>query len=238
MIKTKTCSKCHKTKPLDEFHNDKKAKDGRASHCKICVKKYYQEHQEELKEYEIKYRKEHREERKEYKRKYRQKNKEKIAEGNKKYYQEHKEEIRKRTGQLPMNKNKSCSSYLGVYIAERLCRHLFKDVEVMPYGNTGYDIVCNKGKLIDVKSSTTHLRHSKYPFWAFRIDYNKIADFFILVVFDNRTDLNPLHIWMIPGKEINDKSGKSIRPSTIHKWSQWERSAEEVQMCCDIIKDE
>ena len=137
-----------------------------------------------------------------------------------------------------MYENKLCSAYLGVVIAERLCRHLFKDVEIMPYGNTGYDIVCNKGKKIDVKASCMTLHHNKYLRWKFRIDHNTIADFFILVAFDNLTDLNPLHLWMIPGKEINNKSGKSIRPSTLHKWSQWERDINDAQLCCTEMKIE
>lgn len=206
MIRTKKCNKCGKTKSIDEFNKDKNKKDGRGSHCKRCNKKYRKEYREE--------------------------NREKLNKKSRKYSQEHKDKIRKQQGHISMHENKLCSSYLGVFIAERLCKHLFKNVEVMPYGFPGYDIVCNRGKKIDVKSSTTHSRHSKYPFWTFHIDYNKIADFFILVAFDDKEDLNPLHMWMIPGKEINHRSGKSISLSTIHKWSRWERSIEEVQMCC------
>ncbi|MCK4668298.1 hypothetical protein KAU33_16215 [Candidatus Dependentiae bacterium] len=154
----------------------------------------------------------------------------------KKYHQEHKDERRKRMGYQSMEENKSCSQYLGIVIAERLCRHLFKNVQVMPNNHSGFDIICNKGKLIDVKSAITTLSRGKYPQWAFTINYNKTADFFILVAFDNRKDLNPLHLWMIPGKEINNNSGKSIRPSTIHKWDKWERSIEEVQMCCADLR--
>lgn len=35
---TKVCTKCNKTKPLDEFHRNKNSKDGRVCHCKPCVK--------------------------------------------------------------------------------------------------------------------------------------------------------------------------------------------------------
>lgn len=163
----------------------------------------------------------------------------------KKYYQEHREQrkdyyekvVRKRMGHLPMCENKKCSSYLGVVIAERLCRHLFKDVEVMPYGNTAYDIVCNRGKKIDVKSSTMTLQHNKYPRWAFKINLNTTADYFILVAFDNRSDFNPLHMWMIPGSEVNKQTKASIRPSTLHKWSRWERDIKDAQLCCVEMKE-
>ena len=162
------------------------------------------------------------------------------------YHQEHKEERkeevlkrqRQRYGHISMYENKSCPAYLGIVIGERLCRHLFKDVEVMPYGNTGYDIICNKGKKIDVKSSCIRFNNGKYPRWAFEIDHNKMADFFILVAFDNRRNLNPLHLWMIPGNEINENSSKTICPSTIDKWSQWERDIKDAQLCCTEMKKE
>ena len=158
-----------------------------------------------------------------------------VSEHGKIYRQIYSEEISIRKGCIPLGKNKFCASYLGVVIGERLCRHLFKDVEVMPYGHSGYDIICNKGKKIDVKAAYVSLNHGN-SVWSFRIKHNKIADFFILVAFDNRTDLNPLHLWMIPGKEINKNSGKSIRPSTLHKWSQWEKDIDSVKLCCNDLR--
>lgn len=210
-LSSKTCPKCGETKLFGEFHKDKSRKDGKFPHCRECVK------EGNKKDYQI-----HREERKEY---------------NRNYKREHKDEIRKQQGHLPMYENKLCSSYLGVVIAERLCRHLFKDVEVMPYGNTGYDIVCNKGMKIDIKSATMTLQKSKHPQWGFNIDHNTIADFFILVAFDNLTDLNPLHLWMIPGKEINNNSSKTIRSSTVHKWDKWKRDIKDAQLCCTEMKN-
>ena len=45
-MKTKTCTKCGETKPVSEFYKHKRAKDGLASHCKVChnasVKAYRQ----------------------------------------------------------------------------------------------------------------------------------------------------------------------------------------------------
>jgi hypothetical protein len=34
---TRRCSKCHQDKPLDEFHRDARASDGRTTTCKKCV---------------------------------------------------------------------------------------------------------------------------------------------------------------------------------------------------------
>ena len=135
-----------------------------------------------------------------------------------------------------MYENKFCASYLGVAIAERLCRHLFKDIEVMPYGNPKFDFICNKGKKIDVKSSCTRLRDKKHQYWKFNINCNVIADFFIFIAFDNVEDLNPLYLWMIPGHKINDKASKSIRLTTIHKWDEWKMDIKDAQTCCAEMK--
>lgn len=37
---TKTCSKCHQTKPVSKFSKNKHAKDGRTYVCKKCINKY------------------------------------------------------------------------------------------------------------------------------------------------------------------------------------------------------
>ena len=205
--KTKICSKCGVGKPLDEFHKQKGGKDGKRGDCKDCFN-----------ETSRKYHREHREE---------------INKKGREYYRKVDSH---RRGHLSMYENKFCAQYLGVVIGERLCRHLFKDVEVMPYGNTGYDIICNKGKLIDVKTSSTLLQKGKYSHWGFHIKHNAVADFFILVAFDNRTNLNPLYLWMIPGKEVNNQSGIQISPSTIHKWDKWKRDINDAQLCCTEMK--
>ena len=211
MNHTKTCSKCHKTKPLDDFRKSKKGKYGKRSDCKKCEKdynrKYYEKHPEERKKQ------------------------------SKKYRESHVDEIRERKGVTSMCENKSCPQYLGIVIGERLCRHLFKDVKVMPYGFPGYDIICNKGKLIDVKTACiTFAKNGKRPHWQFRIKKNKTADFFILVAFATRTDLNPLYMWVIPGREINYKTKTTISSSTIHKWDEWKKDIKDAKLCCAEIK--
>lgn len=208
MNSTKICSKCHETKPLDEFHKDNHAKDSKHPHCKKCRSKQTK-----------KYNRDHREERKE---------KQRI------WYENG---GRQKGGHLSMYENKLCASYLGIVIGERLIRHLFNDVQVMPFGFSGYDFICNKGKKVDVKTACITLAdEDKYPRWAFAINRNTAADFFILVAFDNLTDLNPLHIWMIPGQEINNQTKASISLSIVHKWDQWKRDINDAQLCCSEMK--
>ena len=131
-----------------------------------------------------------------------------------------------------MSENKECASYLGVFVAERVLSHVFKDVEVMPYGNPGYDIVCNKGKLIDVKCACL----GKGGRWVFNIRRNIVADYFLCLAFDNRDDLNPEHTWLIPGDIVNHLKGTGISPITIHKWDEYKIDVDKVSACCDVMR--
>lgn len=241
----KICSKCGISKPLDNFYKHKDGKDGRRPDCKECVKKrsekYYQEHRDEVLKYSRNYGQEHREGIRDYNKNYYQEHREELIEQTSEYREEHKEHLascaRKRMGYLSMYENKLCAAYLGIVIAERLVRHLFNDVKVMPNNHSGYDFICNKGMKIDVKSSSTLLNHGKNPYWHFNIDHNTAADFFILVAFDNRIDLNPLHLWMIPGKELNNQGSASIALSRIHKWDKWKTNIKDAQICCAELKE-
>jgi len=55
----KTCSKCGKTKPLEDFHRDKGMPDGRRGDCKTCnckkARSYYHETKETRNEYSRRY---------------------------------------------------------------------------------------------------------------------------------------------------------------------------------------
>ena len=129
--------------------------------------------------------------------------------------------------------NTECSMYLGVDIAENVLSKVFNDVEIMPPNNPGYDFICNKGKKIDVKSACPRKKDTT---WNFTIKYNTIADYFLCIAFDNREDLNPLHIWLIPGNLVNKNSGKTISKSTFHKWDKYELDITKTIECCDHIK--
>lgn len=220
---TKTCSKCDISKPLDEFHKGKGGKYGRRSDCIECNNKK-----------SINYYRNHREESEERAKKYYQNHREKISKQSKIRYENGGRESQ---GHISMHKNKLCSAYLGIVIGERLIRHLFKNVKVMPHGNPKFDFICGKDFKIDVKTACITLNRG-YPQWTFGINHNTIADFFIFVAFDNRTYLNPLHLFMIPGNEINNQGSISSTPSRIHKWDKWKRDIKDAQLCCFEMKNE
>lgn len=140
----------------------------------------------------------------------------------------------RKQGARPYNENKECSSYLGCHIAERVLSHVFKNVEKMPYGNPGFDFICNQGKLIDVKGACLS---GKYPSWGFGINRNIIADYFLCLAFDDMENLNPLHIWLLPGSVVNHLKHASITPSTIHKWDEYALDTSKISECCVTMKE-
>ena len=138
----------------------------------------------------------------------------------------------RKQGKLLMSENRGCSSFLGVYVAEGVLGQAFKNVVRMPYGNSGYDFKCGNGYEIDVKSSCWR----KNGGWAFHIDHNIIADYFLCLAFDNRKDLNPLHVWLIPGDVVNSRICIGISPSTISKWDKYALDINKVSACCNMMK--
>ena len=139
---------------------------------------------------------------------------------------------RRKQGHQPFNENKECPQYLGVHIAEQVLSQSFENVKRMPYGNPGYDVVCNRKKLIDIKSSCLR----KDGRWGFNISRNTTADYFLCLAFDNREDLNPLHAWLIPGAKVNHLVSASIRASTIHKWDAYKLDTSKISRCCDAMR--
>ena len=147
------------------------------------------------------------------------------------------EQFRMRNGCSTMKENKMCSSFLGVYIAEKVLSDAFENVEHMPYGNPGYDFICGCGYLVDGKSSCTRTRKGGYHFWHFHIKKNTTADYFILLAFDNRESLSPLYLWMIPGHIVNNNDTVSISESTLHKWDSYKLDIDKVVSCCNEMKE-
>ncbi len=153
----------------------------------------------------------------------------------------------------PMSENKSCSSYLGVHIVERMITHIFEKAIRMPYGNKGFDLTCPKGYKIDSKSACLRILHdeNKNTGWSFLIGKNKIADYFILIAFDKREDLNPLHVWLIKGTDIvgvqkkiklNEKQALHIFNTTksVEAYKKYELTdkLDKVITCCNTLKAE
>jgi hypothetical protein len=136
-----------------------------------------------------------------------------------------------------MDLNKTCSLYLGVHIAERALAKAFKNVMRLPNGTPGGDFICGKGYLVDCKSSCVG-NINTYPRWNFVIRRNTIADYFLLLAFNSRADLTPLHIWLVPGEVINYKMGLTISNSQIglNKWLQYERPIDKIVECCNEMK--
>ena len=128
--------------------------------------------------------------------------------------------------------NKLSSNYLGITCAEKVLEKVFKNIEKMPFGNPGYDFICNNGFLVDSKSACKNKQNE----WHFVINKNKTADYFALLAFDNRESINPLYFWLIPGNIVNDKITISISKSTINKWDEYKQSINKVIKCCDILK--
>ena len=108
----------------------------------------------------------------------------------------------------------------------------------MPRNRRGYDIVCNKGKKIDVKiSCATFKENSENQSFHFRIEKNKIADYFILIALDNGNDLNILNLWIVPGHEVNNKSNITTSLKTMHKWNKWKRDIKEIKICQNVVDE-
>ena len=83
----KKCYKCKVIKPLDEFSRDKNRKSGRMCACKQCLKQYYEDNKERIRERRAKYYQENREEKLEWQKQYHQENKVKANERTlKRYY--------------------------------------------------------------------------------------------------------------------------------------------------------
>ena len=118
-------------------------------------------------------------------------------------YDDHRDYCRKqsyKTGKhKPLSEVKDCGAYLGVYIAEQVLSNIFENVQRMPYGNRGYDFICQGGYKIDVKCACL-----SDCTWSFHIGKNCDCDYFLLLAFDNRIKLNPQHLLLIKSTEPED----------------------------------
>lgn len=132
---------------------------------------------------------------------------------------------------------KDSSPYLGA-IAERTLSKYFDNIKRMPYNNPGYDFLCGKGFKIDVKGACLRYPKGKSALWAFNSRRNGVADYFLCLAFDNRRDLNPIHIWLIPGERLNKLIGFRIVDTEggLKKWKFYEKSLDKAIYCCNKLK--
>lgn len=139
---------------------------------------------------------------------------------------------------VPHETNPDCPLFLGVHVAEKTLSKVFKNVQRAKMHNPGFDFICGRGYKIDVKSSCRITRGSIQDSWIFHIRKNKIADYFLCIAFDNRNNLNPEHLWLIPGEDVNNKTATSITESNTNKWSKYELNSklEKVIACCNVRK--
>ena len=109
--------------------------------------------------------------------------------------------------QSPMEENKECAHHLGTVIAERqygrmIIPEIFGGIErEMPYGNPKYDFIATNGIKIDVKSCCIRENKGWYG-WEPHVRFNEVTDHFLILAFDNREDLNLVHVWLIGRNEI------------------------------------
>lgn len=155
----------------------------------------------------------------------------------KKYYHDY----RHTSGQnKPMDEDRYCSDFLGVYVAEQVIAKTFKNVTRTPYGYQGYDLICGKGYKIDVKAACIGRPKGRHNRWIFGIYNNTDADYFMCIAFNNRDDLEPQHIWMIPGDKINHLVCFCITdvPRSLKKWQEYEKPIDKITSCCNVMKSE
>jgi len=125
---------------------------------------------------------------------------------------------------------------LGNEIGEKVAARYFVEPIQMPYNNPGYDLICKNGHTIDVKCAIANNNR-----WNFSIKHNKIPDYFILIAFDSKENLQPQHIWLIPGSAIinnklfNSRSSFSVSLSTCSKIAQYEKPVEKLECCCQSM---
>lgn len=138
-----------------------------------------------------------------------------------------------------MYENKQCSAYLGITIAEKALSRIFKHIKRMPYGNPGYDFECDKGYLIDVKSACLHLLKNGSFRWTFKVDENTKADYFLFLLFNNREELKPMYVLLIPGSLINNKQciGITNTPKSLAKWAEYMQPLDKVEECCGKMRN-
>ncbi len=220
MQETKICTKCGENKPLIKFNihhsNGLEGKiRARCQECDAMISKCWRE-----------------------------KNSSKV----KKYKSEHKtyntdytREHRHATGRnRPMDIAKDTPQWLGVYIAERVLGGFFDHIIRMPNNNPGYDYICGRGFKIDVKSACLlhHGKGNSYR-WTFHLNHNTVPDYFLCLAFDDRDNLEPQHIWLIPGNDVNHKASVNITNSIrcLPEWLKYERPLDRVISCCEKIKE-
>jgi hypothetical protein len=103
--------------------------------------------------------------------------------------------------QIPMEDAKDGPQYFGICIGEKFVSQTFEGSKPASYGTPGYDWEWNNFKVQHKARCLNTLGIPQY--WRFtRLDFNKIAQKFVLSGWDDRNSLKPLHIWIFDKDEI------------------------------------
>ncbi len=95
----------------------------------------------------------------------------------------------------------------------------FEDPIKMPTNNPGFDWKCKKGEKIDHKGACLTYSPRGSPKWMFHIEYNNIADWFILSAWDDIDSLIPLHIWLFHKNDMV-RIGKGDNTPKVEFWKR------------------
>jgi hypothetical protein len=141
-------------------------------------------------------------------------------------------------GHIPLSEAIDSTSYLGVYIAERALSGFFDHITRMPTGNRGFDFLCGRGFRIDVKSSCRRVREGRSDSWLFHTGKNKLTDYFLCLAFNDRRQLTPEHVWMIPAGKVNDQQNFTISETSdcLERYAAFKKPLDRVTNCCTEMR--
>lgn len=120
---------------------------------------------------------------------------------------------------VPMSENEDCSLHFGVFkgeeVVKRYLETIFEYVEHMHPTYRQFDFICRniKQEFVDKYSQLGIEKNKEYRIqvkvtslidnhFCFTINYNKNIDFFILIGFDNKDNLNTINMWLIEKEEM------------------------------------
>jgi hypothetical protein len=138
----------------------------------------------------------------------------------------------------PIEEARDTGNWLGIYVAERVLSHYFEGITRMPFGNHGFDFICKNGFKIDAKSSCLNHRPHRNQCWHFNTFHNVAADYFLCLAFDDRENMAPMHVWLVPSGVVANKTGFNIIdvPWSLSEWSQYEKPINKVLSCCATFR--
>lgn len=170
---------------------------------------------------------------------------------------DHKEYQRKRamkwrhdTGQSsPISDNEPCSRYFGEFIAENYVMKTFENPIPAPRNNRWYDWTCKIGQKIQHKARCLSHFKGKSSHWNFiHIDFNHIADYFILSGWKDRESLEPMYVWIFHRDEIimgmlfwaRDRLTITNHPYSLEKYEQYDVTdrLEKLKEICNKEKEQ